>query len=62
MMAGYALEAAARADFIGLDTTATGANGFPVRLRPTQLAERLIGSVLAHAEHSLKAERAGCGG
>ena len=40
MVAGDALEAAARGDVVSLDTAAARANGLAFRLRPTQLAER----------------------
>lgn len=61
MVAGNALELAARRDVVGLGATALGADRFAIVLRPTKLAERLVSLVLTHRENLLQAQGAGGG-
>ena len=61
VIASLALELAARGNVVGVGAAATRANSFPVRLCPTQLAERVIGLFLATLVNRLEAEGAGLG-
>lgn len=61
VIAGNALELAARADRVGLDTATTRANGFAIGFRPAHFAKGLVSLVLSHREDSLEAQCASGG-